>query len=289
MHVNVTSLRGRVYAILTGVYGQEEIRTHTGPPPPRTSPRGRECIAHYGIMGYFDPPRITESTMRDSIRKSLGCCSFFPPSRSSFELTEPRALSGPQQRWIGSEMAQRKKKKKERRNEKEEERTRSAVAAREARSGETGTKERHEEFWLRKPRRQMRTSERGYEKSEKPASLLLQCSFQSPSSSSFSSCLSAERAPQDLEVQSSVRNVHLYALIVRIILPPSLFSFLPRDTRTRVSFRISSGISPFCANKEIIDCSTTVFSWMEIGIPLLLSKIQVVRNSKMAESSDKEE
>lgn len=45
-------------------------------------------------------------------------------------------------------MAQRREKKKERkkerRNEKEEERTRSAVAAREARSDETGTKERHE-------------------------------------------------------------------------------------------------------------------------------------------------
>lgn len=115
-----------------------------------TSPRGRECIAHYGIMGYFDPPRITESTMRDSIRKSLGCCSFFPPSpRSSFELTEPRALSGSQaamdwKRDGAKEREKKKERKKERRNEKEEERTRSAVAAREARSDETGTKERHE-------------------------------------------------------------------------------------------------------------------------------------------------
>lgn len=34
-----------------------------------TGSRGRECAAHYGIMGYFDPSRITESTMRDSIRR----------------------------------------------------------------------------------------------------------------------------------------------------------------------------------------------------------------------------
>lgn len=86
-----------------------------------TSPRGRECIAHYGIMGYFDPPRITESTMRDSIRKSLGCCSFFPPSpRSSFELTEPRALSGSQaamdwKRDGAKEREKKKERKKERR------------------------------------------------------------------------------------------------------------------------------------------------------------------------------
>lgn len=88
--------------------------------------------------------------MRDSIRKSLGCCSFFPPSpRSSFELTEPRALSGSQaamdwKRDGAKEREKKKERKKERRNEKEEERTRSAVAAREARSDETGTKERHE-------------------------------------------------------------------------------------------------------------------------------------------------
>ena len=30
----------------------------------------RESAAHYGIMGYFDPSRITESTIRDSIRES---------------------------------------------------------------------------------------------------------------------------------------------------------------------------------------------------------------------------
>lgn len=29
-----------------------------------------ESAAHYGIMGYFDPSRITESTIRDSIRES---------------------------------------------------------------------------------------------------------------------------------------------------------------------------------------------------------------------------
>ena len=41
----------------------------------------RESAAHYGIMGYFDPSRITESTIRDSIRESptrpLGLCEFF--------------------------------------------------------------------------------------------------------------------------------------------------------------------------------------------------------------------
>lgn len=31
---------------------------------------GCECAAHYDIMGYFDPSRITESTIRDSIRES---------------------------------------------------------------------------------------------------------------------------------------------------------------------------------------------------------------------------
>lgn len=30
----------------------------------------RESAAHYDIMGYFDPSRITESTIRDSIRES---------------------------------------------------------------------------------------------------------------------------------------------------------------------------------------------------------------------------
>jgi len=30
----------------------------------------RESAAHYGIMGYFDPSRITESTIRDSIQES---------------------------------------------------------------------------------------------------------------------------------------------------------------------------------------------------------------------------
>ena len=34
--------------------------------PRRRHNGGRECAAHYWIMGYFDPPRITESTMRDS-------------------------------------------------------------------------------------------------------------------------------------------------------------------------------------------------------------------------------
>lgn len=60
-YVNVTSLRG--------VDATQHARTRGH--PPRTSPCGRECTAHYEIMGYFDPPRITESTMRDSIRKSL--------------------------------------------------------------------------------------------------------------------------------------------------------------------------------------------------------------------------
>lgn len=50
---------------------------------------------------------------------------------------------GLEARWRKGER-KKKERKKERRNEKEEERTRSAVAAREARSDETGTKERHE-------------------------------------------------------------------------------------------------------------------------------------------------
>lgn len=31
---------------------------------------GGECGSHYDIMGYFDPSRITESTIRDLIRES---------------------------------------------------------------------------------------------------------------------------------------------------------------------------------------------------------------------------
>lgn len=31
---------------------------------------GCKCGSHYDIMGYFDPSRITESTIRDLIRES---------------------------------------------------------------------------------------------------------------------------------------------------------------------------------------------------------------------------
>ena len=254
-------------------------------------------------MGYFDPPRITESTMRDSIRKSLGCCSFFPPSpRSSFELTEPRALSGSQAAmdWKRDGAKEREKKRKEKKKDemKRRRRERGARWQRERLARTKQARKKGTRRVLAPKTEETNEDERASEdttwwKGPREGSSSSPLLFSAPSrenSPSFSSC-PAVSSPWNVHRRTSRCNLPYetctYTCIHRArILPLSpLSTFLPRNARTRVCLSASRAESspPFVRIRK----SSTVerlssSSWMEIGIPLPLctSQDSIVGNSK---------
>lgn len=154
-------------------------------------------------MGYFDPPRITESTMRDSIRKSLA------PAPSLWLVGAARPFRVPASGGLEARWRKEKKGREGRGRKNEKNRGRGA-----GRHGRKRRKERHE-FWpvVRKPRRQMRTSKRGYvvERTFSSSCSLLPSS---PPAPSWSTRPFVDRVHRRTSRCNLLRgqNVHLYAV-----------------------------------------------------------------------------
>lgn len=148
-----------------------------------------------------------------------------------------------------------------------------------------------EEFWLRKPRRQMRTSERGYVvEGTARRQLLFSSCLPSREPPSFSSCPAV--SPWNVHRRTSRCNLPYETCTYTCIHRAHILSpFLPRNTRTRVSFRISSGISPsFVRIRKSSTVQRLVF--LLDGNRYSFAPLQISRfyrsKFEMAESSDKE-
>lgn len=128
----------------------------------------------------------------------------------------------------------------------------------------------------------MRTSERGYVvEGTARRQLLFSSCLPSREPPSFSSCPAV--SPWNVHRRTSRCNLPYETCTYTCIHRAHILSpFLPRNTRTRVSFRISSGISPSFVRIRKSSTVQRLVSWMEIGIPLPLCRSQdpIVRNSK---------